>query len=139
MVRFAYISLLLAAIIQSTAVVARLPDDGTGQGSRRLGSPEGNSCSPADENPCGNSGNYYCSMHEGLCGEPLEDQEGICTNMNIPFGFCRSRLSWMPKVCGCDGNEYDNICKAHQNGVNILHPASWGSCETTDPTQISLA
>ena len=59
----------------------------------------------------GCDGDQACGFTEGSCGS----EPGTCY---IVRGICP--LFYAP-VCGCDGKDYGNTCKAASAGVSVLH------------------
>jgi hypothetical protein len=55
--------------------------------------------------------NEYCQMDEGKC--MMADASGTC--MKKP-DTC---VEMSAPVCGCDGQTYDNACKASMAGVSV--------------------
>mmetsp|Transcript_151 Transcript_151/g.206 ORF Transcript_151/g.206 Transcript_151/m.206 type:complete len:321 (+) Transcript_151:106-1068(+) len=62
----------------------------------------------------------YCDFPDGDCGD---NTKGECKS--IPSGQdCNGVAN--DKVCGCDGQEYKNSCKANQQGLTSVQ--NYGSC-----------
>lgn len=75
----------------------------------------GASCGGASDAKCGTGA--FCELAVGTCG-----QVGVTGTCKKPPKDCPTFSS---PVCGCDGNTYDNACKAEQAQVSI---GSNGEC-----------
>jgi hypothetical protein len=64
----------------------------------------------------------FCKLPYGSCD--YHDAKGICTEKCDPHdcGYASD------PVCGCDGNTYENSCKANCKGVQVDH---YGECKSS--------
>jgi len=114
--------------------------------------PKPTSCSGTIDRVCGCNGQTYdnrCRAHQagvnvGHAGSCIDDS-GCTSNSHCDFGkFCKrddgdctgegdcflkpvSCSTTINRVCGCNGQTYDNRCRANQAGVNVGH---LGPCVT---------
>ena len=98
-----------AAVGANIDRVGTCGDDGVGDGQD-----DKPGCGEADT-PCEDS--HYCILPEGSCDVPLT--AGVC---GPKAEICPDDVD---PVCGCDGVQYDNACKASEAGVNTDHQ---GAC-----------
>lgn len=67
----------------------------------------------------------FCQLEMGVCNNKLGIHNGVC---NILPEVCIE--IYMP-VCGCDGNDYENNCKAWAAGTSV---SRMGTCDESLPT-----
>ncbi len=76
----------------------------------------------AHNGPCCTS-NTHCDA-----GEFCQKDDGQCDG----GGECADRPNTCPgtidRVCGCNGQTYDNRCRAHQAGVDVAHAGACDGC-----------
>ena len=77
---------------------------------------EGDTCGSRGLPECGDG--LFCEWEADSCGS--DDVPGVCKVIPNP---CRAPVD---PVCGCDGNDYQNFCTAHANGVDVAYD---GECE----------
>jgi hypothetical protein len=96
---------------QGSSPIVGAPSDGPAPGGGRDGKPGDPPAACSDNAVCGPEG--YCAKG---CGEAS--------------GFCQPLPNACPDifapVCGCDGQDYPNVCDALTRGVNVR---SDGACE----------
>mmetsp|Transcript_32697 Transcript_32697/g.68770 ORF Transcript_32697/g.68770 Transcript_32697/m.68770 type:complete len:612 (+) Transcript_32697:98-1933(+) len=88
---------------------------------------EGTECetsSAADsDNDCENAGGF-CQLATGICNNNSASHTGVCATLPE---MCAEMYQ---PVCGCDGRDYTNECKAHSKGVSV---SQIGKCDENLP------
>lgn len=90
-------------------------DEATGASEAYLTVGTGKVCGGGSGNDC--KSHLFCEYPEGSCG--LDAQAGICRSTSVA---CTNKNE---PVCGCDGVNYQNECKAQKAGTSV---ASSGAC-----------
>lgn len=80
------------------------------------------------ENNC-NTGEY-CYLKEGVCNDKSGIHSGYC---QIKPDMCAEIYE---PVCGCDGNDYGNACKASSAGVSVSRSGTCEGSATAEPLPV---